>query len=494
MIATRQELFTVLHQYNPWWQHRRVPDLPAWRRTAFGELRRWLSEPPAARAVLLSGARQVGKTTLLLQAIQSLIADGVAPEKILYATLDHPLLKLLKPDELVSLWHEVQPRTAGPEYLLLDEIQYAKDWPVWLKHQVDFEKGRRIAVTGSAIPLGSESPESGVGRWHTIRLPTLSFIEYLQIKNVDLPKIPGIATLAELFSWPAADFIRTGQTARPLVAHFHEYLVRGGYPQTAQIESISLAQKLLREDIVDKVLKRDMTALYGVRRVLELEKTFLYLCLHDGGILDMPALCANLSVKKPTANGFLDLLEAAHLIYRLAPFGYGKEVLRARYKVYLADPAIAGSILLKGKSLIEDGARLGTAVEAAIFKHIIACAATAAVNLSYWRDRQDHEVDILTEAGGDIVPFEVKYTQGSVEPQDLKGLHLLCEKRQIRRACVISRDTVDFRVSDIAVKPAKRRKASAAIPLLKLPAPLACYWLSGSGTLDGLFTDVSAHL
>ena len=50
------------------------------------------------------------------------------------------------------------------------------------------------------------------------------------------------------------------------------------------------AQKLLREDIVDKLLKRDMTALYGVRRVLELEQTFLYLCLHDGGLLDMADL------------------------------------------------------------------------------------------------------------------------------------------------------------------------------------------------------------
>lgn len=68
---------------------------------------------------------------------------------------------------------------------------------------------------------------------------------------------------------------------------------RGGFPQTAQVESITQAQHLLREDIIDKVLKRDMTALFGVRRVLDLEHTFLYLCMHDGGLLDMPDLCAN---------------------------------------------------------------------------------------------------------------------------------------------------------------------------------------------------------
>ena len=50
--------------------------------------------------------------------------------------------------------------------------------------------------------------------------------------------------------------------------------------------------------LVERVLKRDMTALFGVRRVLELEQTFLYLCLHDGGLLDMVDLGKNLEVKK----------------------------------------------------------------------------------------------------------------------------------------------------------------------------------------------------
>jgi hypothetical protein len=49
---------------------------------------------------------------------------------------------------------------------------------------------------------------------------------------------------------------------------FHEYLLRGCFSQSAQVESIPLAQKLLREEIVDNVLKWDMTALFGVRRVL----------------------------------------------------------------------------------------------------------------------------------------------------------------------------------------------------------------------------------
>lgn len=66
---------------------------------------------------------------------------------------------------------------------------------------MDFEKKRRIAVTGSATPLVTEGQESGVGRWHTLRLSTLSFFEYLQLKQVPIPPLPDINSLAQLFDW-----------------------------------------------------------------------------------------------------------------------------------------------------------------------------------------------------------------------------------------------------------------------------------------------------
>jgi len=463
MIAPIQEIFSVLRQYNPWWESGTVRDLPSWRRTAFSELILWLGTPPAPRAILLSGARQIGKTTLLLQAVEELLSRGVRPERILYATFDHPLLKLIGLEGVLNVWREIQPRSEEIEYLLLDEIQYTQGWQTWLKHQVDFEKRARIAVTGSAVPLETENLESGVGRWHTIRLATLSFSEYLQIQEIRLPNVPEVDSLAELFSWSPADLLRTGENARPL---------RGGFPQTALIESVTLAQKLLREDIVDKVLKRDMTALFGVRRVLELERTFLYLCLHDGGLLDIQSLCTQLGLKKPTVNRFIDLLEASHLVYRLPPYGYGKEILRGKFKVYLADPAIAGSVLLKGRGLLEDESRLGAAAETAFFKHVFARYYQTGVSFTYWRGRKSLEVDILAEVRLQLIPFEVKYSRSDVLESDLKGLRLLCEEKKIPRGYVITRQISDFGVVTFP------GKVQAAI--LKIPAPLACYWLSRS--------------
>jgi predicted AAA+ superfamily ATPase len=472
MNISKSELLAVLAQFNPWWRGEAIADLPGWRRAAFRELRTWLGTPPAPRAVLLSGARQIGKTTLMLQAADALLKEGVPAANVLYVTFDHPLLKLAGVDAVLEAWREREPRVDGPEYLFLDETQFIRDWGTWVKHQVDFFKHRRIAFTGSAMPLVEAGQESGVGRWHTIRLTTLSFYEYLQIKALALPALPRVRSLRELFDWPTADVYRTREIASPYVGHFHEYLVRGGFPQTAQMESITQAQRLLREDIIDKVLKRDMTALFGVRRVLDLEHTFLYLCMHDGGLLDMVDLCSNLEVKRPTAQNFIELLEATHLIYRLPPFGYGKDVLRARFKIYLADAAIAPAVMLKGKAIIEDPPALGVATETAVFKHLFARYYPQNVRFTYWRGRKDHEVDLVAEVGGQLIPFEVKYRAQHTGLRELKGLLELCAQKSIDRAYVVTKSLDDFGPVDLP--------GDGATRIFRIPAPLLCYWMGAS--------------
>jgi len=378
-----------------------------------------------------------------------------------------PLLKLHGLEAVLNLWREVEPAADGLEYLFLDEVQATKDWQTWLKHQVDFDKRRRIAVTGSSTPLTLEGQESGVGRWHTLQLATLSFFEFMQIKRLAVPALPDAPSFQSLFGWTPAAFHRVSADAAPLVGHFHDYLLRGGFPQCALMESMTLAQKLLREDIVDKVLKRDMTALFGVRRVIELEHTFLYLCLHDGDLLDLPQLCGNLGLKRATVANFIDLLESTHLIYQLKPYGYGKEVLRGRSKIYLADAAIAPSVLLKGKALLDDGPALGRAVETAFFKHVFTRYYRQSIGFSYWRGKKDLEVDLIADIEGELVPFEVKYRSRHTGAADLKGLAEFCTERKARRGYVITRELADFGLTELR-----------GTPILKIPAPLACYWLS----------------
>lgn len=545
MNIPNDQLIKVLSQFNPWWRGEGVPDLPPWQRAAFHDLYTWVHEPPAPRAVLLSGARQVGKTTLLLQVINHLLSDGVPSANILYATFDHPIIKMAGIDAVLAAWREREPSVPGLEYLFLDEAQSIHDLGTWVKHHVDFEKNRRIIFTGSAMPLIHSGLESGVGRWHNIKLTTLSFYEYIQLKLFNekskfaryqnlltrdkrviedltkamfieedelsanyklglsdlnpieknnllsyfinmkpekLPKLPSIKSLIDLFEWSPHEFRRVAELTVPYVGHFHEYLVRGGFPQTAQIKSITQAQRLLREDIIDKVLKRDMTALFGVRHVLELEQTFLYLCMHDGGLLDMPQLCKNLEIKRPTAQHFIDLLEASHLIYRLQPFGYGKEILRGKYKIYLADAAISSAVLLKGKAVLDNSTALGIATETAVFKHLYASYYPQSVRFSYWRgSKKDYEVDLVAEIGEQIIPFEVKYRTQDTGVRELKGLLELCQKKSIKRAYVVTKSLDDFGVFDSKHFPNTK--------VMRIPAPLLCYWMgeleqSQSNSLD----------
>ncbi|MCX7725681.1 MAG: ATP-binding protein [Chitinispirillaceae bacterium] len=478
MNISKSELISVVRMYNPWWMESRFPDLPLWKRAAFKEITEWIESPPIGRALLLTGARQVGKTTLFLQTINHLLDKGVSPANIIYVTFDHPLLRLIGIEDTIKIWKEIEPHNEKIEYLFLDEIQSIRDWQIWVKHQVDFNKNRRIAITGSSTSLHTENIESGVGRWYTLKIATLSFFEYLKIKKLKIPKLPKVTSLAQLFEWEEHKFENVASYAEPLVGFFNEYLLQGGFPQCALTNSITLSHKILREDIVDKVLKRDMTALFGVRRIVELEQTFLYLCLHDGGLLDVENLCRDLQLKKPTVLNFINLLETTHLIYRLLPYGYGKEVLRGRPKIYLADPAIAPAVLLKGKTLLQDDTALGKAVETTFFKHLFTRYYRQNIAFSYWKGKNENEVDIVAEIEGTIVPFEVKYRSDTTSKQYFKGLRQLCKEKSINRCYIITRNINDFGPLFIEeLKPTK---------LMRIPAALACYWLGEAEFILGM--------
>lgn len=470
MTEYREQVVEVLRQYNPWWIGKRPQGIPKWQRAAFAEIVAWAKKPPAGRALLLAGARQIGKTTLFLQAIEHLLTEGVRPSNVLYASFDHPLLKLAGIEGVLNIWRELELQEPGPEYLFLDEIHNAEHWQVVVKQQVDFQKNRRIAMTGSATPLVREGQESGVGRWHTVQLATLSFFEFLQIRKIDAPELPRLDSLTNLFAWKPATFARVAADSKVLSVHFHDYLLRGGYPQCALLNTVDDAQRLLRDDIVDKVLKRDMTALFGVRRIVALERLFLFLCMHEGGLVDVGKLGSELSLTRQTVEHFLDLLEAAHLVYRLLPHGYGKEILRARSKVYFTDAAIVPAVLMKGKGLLSDAPALGRAVETTVFKHIFARYYRQNIRFAYWRDRRGREVDVIAEMENRRIPFEVKY-RNEQDQGELKGLAEYCRVHQPMRAYVITRSLNDFGPGGLP---------DLATPIMKLPALLACYWLSRS--------------
>lgn len=469
MKIPKEELLAILSKFNPWWRGEKISDLPDWSRSCFGQLMNWIEKPPVHRAILISGQRQVGKTTLILQAIQKLIQSGVSPANILYATFDHPVCKLAGLEAVLEAWRELEPKAMGFEYVFLDEAQFVETIGTWVKHNVDFSKSRRIIFTGSATPLLQADQESGVGRWHTLHVATLSFYEYLHIKKIELPHIPILPSLHQLLQYNTAELFRLSEMATFLIGHFHEFLIRGGFPQTVLIESITQAQKLLREDILEKVLGRDMTALFGVRRIFELEQMFIFLCMHDGGLLDLGTISKELGIAKPTVQNFINLFQSTHLIYKLHPFGYGKEILRGKNKIYLSDPAIASSMLMKGKSILEDAHALGQCVETAIAGHLYSYIASRQGRFSYWRNQKRQEIDLIVEIGERIVPFEVKYQSHLLHKRDIPGLIDFCnQKGDVKAGFIITKTPQD-------IGPIESSKT-----FIRIPACLFCYYIGYS--------------
>jgi predicted AAA+ superfamily ATPase len=96
------------------------------------------------------------------------------------------------------------------------------------------------------------------------------------------------------------------------------------------------------------------------------------------------------------------------------------------------------------------------------------------VGFSYWRGKQDCEVDIIADIDGHLVPFEVKYRgETHTGKESIRGMVEFCQKHAIPRGYVITREVVDLSVQKV-------EHGSGSTHLLKIPAPLACYWLGRS--------------
>lgn len=463
------EILNVLHGFNPWWSGR-PHAVPGFRRLAYGACRAYLDNPELRRAILLSGPRRVGKTTLLQQLAERFIHEGADPKSVLYLSLDHPLLKLITLRDILALYHAHLHPEGRPALLLLDEVQYAAGWETEVKLLVDHQPAYRIVATGSASVVHKERlAESGVGRWITLPVPTLSFYEFVHIRGETLPELPAELRPTDLFAAPDSERLRIAGQLRPLLPLFNRYLLTGGFPETARQDDIALCQRLLREDVVERVLKRDMTALFGVRNVNDLERLFIYLCLHTGGILAHNTVARDLETSPATVGNHLELLRAANLVYCLPPAALGgKKVLRARNKYYLVDAALRNAVLLRGEEVLARADEMGMIVETTVLRHLYAYHYRDTPQIAYWRDAASgREVDIVVKSPAYHIAFEIKY-RDKAQLDANSGLVLYSDAEKLRQAYLVTKQDTDFGVAELR---------GIAIRFLKVPAHILCYLL-----------------
>jgi len=450
-ITTKDGILKVLTSYNPWWRTGMAPAKlsKSYKRFAFYESMNRLSDKKIRRTIILTGTRRVGKTTIQYQMIEKLLADGVLPQKIVYISMDHPMLKLSAFNDILECFHE-NIYANKDVYYFFDEIQYAQDWDKWLKTIYDMQPDTKVVATGSASPaLIQGTTESGAGRWSIISVPTMSFYEYCELIKVDKPKL---AINENISSW----LTKTQQERTQIMLqlskvqnHFNRYLQVGGFPELALADNDLIAQQILREDVVDKVLKRDLPSLYQIRNSTELERIFLYLCNVSSSVVSIEAIAKELQgVSRPTVENYIRYLESANLIYQSWPIDMaGKKVLKASPKIYIADAAIRNAVLMDD-NILSNPDEMGKMVETSVYKHVAAFYYQKATSIGYYRGgKKDKEIDIVVEYPGiKNMLIEVKYREEAPVPNNSAICQLCSESSS---AIIITKSAEDYGIHNV---------------------------------------------
>lgn len=394
-------------------------------------VRHLLLEPHLRRAVVLLGPRRVGKTILIRHLIADLLQRGVAPSRIAYVEMDHPLLHGRSLETLIRQIEEVAPGGEGIRHLFFDEIQSHKDWEKHLKPLVDHRADLRILVSGSAAAaLKRQSTESGAGRFTDFLLPPLTFSEYLHLRQ-EPPAIreetPGIYVLDDIGG---------------LNAQFVEYVNYGGYPELALSPAVrGNPERFVKSDIVDKVLLRDLPQLYGIKDIQELNSLFTLLAFNTAEEVSFEQLSQRSGVGKQTIQKYIEYLEAAFLIKRVFRVDQdGKRYQRERnFKVFLTNSAMYTGLF--GAKAADDP-EFGHLVETALFAQRF--HEDARLNYARWGS-EDCEVD-LVESSQTLKPvsaLEIKWSDKYAErPEALKGLMKFVRSNRLPLAWATTRHLV----------------------------------------------------
>ena len=470
-IVNDEQVTKVLRQYNPWW---RTPsaikeESKPQKRLAYYEALKTLTHRSIRRFAVLSGMRRVGKTTILYQIIDHLIDEGVNPRNILYATFDNPILKLVNAENVLSIYEAMYP-TTGTRYIFFDEVQYTDNWELWMKVIYDSRKDIRLIATGSASPvLEKNSADSGTGRWSVLKIPTMSFYEYCRLLDLDLPLMPDDLRLSELKKMRPAQLGDLMDQFTPLQNHFNRYLMIGGFPEL--VLSDDDAQRMLREDVVDKVIKRDVLSLFNIRSPLLMEKLFLYLCMNSTEIFNATTAAKELeNTSVTTIESYIKALEMSNLIYLAKPMDVGRKgALKGKPKIFIADAAIRNAVLMID-DVLSDEKELGAMVETTVYKHMVSFYQGSPASLGYFRKAKNNqkEVDVVVELPRQKILCEVKYRNNShIAMTD--AIVELCrdEKSKVTDAFLITKRLDDFGIA----------KHETKVPILRVPAIAFLYIL-----------------
>jgi predicted AAA+ superfamily ATPase len=361
-------------------------------------------------AVLVTGSRQVGKTTLL---------KAVKPE-LPYLSMDDPLMlasAVAEPGTFFKI---------TPPPVLIDEIQYAPQLFPFIKMHIDTQgcPGQFFLSGSQQFRMMKNVSESLAGRLGIVNLLGLSLRE---IKNIDFkqPFLPDTAYLNT----------REKFLERYDYAKLWGLIHRGSMPALAAQPQMDW--QLFYAAYVKTYLERDIRDLAQVGDELKFLKFMTVMAALTGRLLNQAAVAREVGVSQPTIERWLSILRAGNIVCLLEPYhnNLTKRVIKTP-KIYFLDTGLAAYLTRwNTPEVLCHGAMAGAFFETFVVAEIIKSYANAGIlepPLYFYRDKEQNEIALLIWQGDRLYPLEIK-KHADPKPDDIKAFACLDKIAGVRR-------------------------------------------------------------
>lgn len=330
------------------------------------------------KIIILTGARQVGKTTLSLEIIKKFDFKN----KALILNCDNPTDRELLSNKDLDFLKKV---IGKAKIVFIDEGQKVETIGQTLKLLVDYyKKEKQILVTGSSsFNLLSKTQEALTGRKYVFHLFGLSLEEIFTDKNM-------FFVLKEL----------------------ENFLIFGNYPEVVQKTSFDEKREVLKE-ISNSSLFKDILEFQQIKNSNIISDLLKALALQIGSEVSYTELANLLRIDKNTVEKYVDLLEKSYIIFRLSPYATNKrkEISKLR-KIYFYDMGIRNAII-NNFNFLKDRNDAGQLWENFILLERIKFQNYHKIyaNNYFWRSYDGAEVDLVEEREGKLFGYEFKWNE-----------------------------------------------------------------------------------
>ena len=365
-------------------------------------------------AILITGMRQVGKTTLMRQ-----IFDETSEPK-LWFDFDNPLDQKVFEDEDFRLIYKRLSGTGkgnGRLSVFIDEIQNFPEITRIIKYLIDHE-GVKFYVTGSSnFYLKNLFPESLSGRKFLYELPPLSFREFLYFRDR--------ISLAEAMDTSLANACKHNSIFmhKERIHEYEEYCAYGGFPEV--VTTADTATKVLvLKNIFASFFEKDLRILSDYADIRELRDLILLLVPRVGSMLNVTRIAGELGIDRVKVYRLLEFLQGTFLLRLLPKFSRSVDrSVAGGKKVYFTDTGLLNTI--------------GKLNDAQIFENAVINQLAAYGSVSFYNKRNTAEIDAVLDGK---TAFEIKLAG---TPRDATKLVSLASALGIRQSFIISRSFRD---------------------------------------------------